>query len=76
MAQPTRLDYCQYLLSSPINYTLTHSADHSEGFSRDMINRYLAGDRVSPRLIIEFEMEDDGDRQKAVNAVEFRPELL
>ena len=26
--------------------------------------------------IIEFEVEDDGDRQKAVNAVEFRPELL
>ena len=26
--------------------------------------------------IIEFEMEDDGDRKKAVNAVEFRPELL
>jgi len=26
--------------------------------------------------IIEFELEDDGDRQKAINAVEFRPELL
>ena len=26
--------------------------------------------------IIEFEMEDDGDRKKAVNAIEFRPELL
>ncbi len=23
MAKPTRLDYCQYLLSSPINYTRT-----------------------------------------------------
>ena len=23
MDKPTRLDYCQYLLSSPINYTLT-----------------------------------------------------
>ena len=51
MAQPTRSDYCPYLLSSPINYTLTHFADHSEEFSHDMINRYLAGDRVSPRLI-------------------------
>jgi cold shock CspA family protein len=27
-------------------------------------------------VIIEFEVEDDGDRKKAVNAVEFRPELL
>ncbi len=26
--------------------------------------------------IIEFEVEDDGDRKKAVNAIEFRPELL
>lgn len=53
MAKPTRLDYCQYLLSSPINYTLTHFADHSERFSHDMINRYLSGDRISPRLVWE-----------------------
>ena len=26
--------------------------------------------------IIEFEVEDDGERTKAINAVEFRPELL
>ena len=50
MRQPTRLDYCQYLLSSPLNYTLTHFADHSEGFSHDMINRYLAGARIPPPL--------------------------
>ena len=48
MPQPTRLDYCQYLLSSPINYTLTHLADHSQQFSHDMINRYLAGERIRP----------------------------
>ena len=53
MDKPTRLDYCQYLLSSPINYTLTHFADHSERFSHDMINRYLAGDRIAPRLVWE-----------------------
>ena len=53
MDKPTRLDYCQYLLSSPINYTLTHFAQHSEGFSHDMINRYLSGDRIPPRLIWE-----------------------
>ena len=53
MAQPTRLDYCQYLLSSPINYTLTHFAEHSEDFSHDMINRYLAGDCIPPRLVWE-----------------------
>lgn len=53
MTTPTRLDYCQYLLSSQINYTLTHFADHSERFSHDMINRYLAGDRIPPRLVWE-----------------------
>jgi len=49
----TRLDYCQYLLSSQINYTVTNFADHSEQFSHDAINRYLAGDRISPRLVWE-----------------------
>ena len=53
MTHPTRLDYCQYLLSSSLNYTLTHFADHSEQFSHDMINRYLAGDRIPPRLVWE-----------------------
>ena len=37
----TRLDYCQYLLVSQINYTLTNSAEHTEKFSHEMANRYL-----------------------------------
>lgn len=49
----TRLDYCQYLLVSQINYTLTHFAEHSEQFSHDAINRYLAGDQIRPRLVWE-----------------------
>ncbi len=53
MGTPTRLDYCQYLLSSQINYTLTNFADHSERFSHDMMNRYLAGDRITPHLVWE-----------------------
>lgn len=47
----SRLDYCQYLLVSQINYTLTNFADHSERFSHDAINRYLRGERITPRLI-------------------------
>jgi hypothetical protein len=47
----TRLDYCQYLLVSQINYTLTNFADHSEKFSHDTINRYLRGERITPRLV-------------------------
>ena len=53
MVRPTRLDYCQYLLSTPINYTLTHFADHCERFSHDQINRYLAHDRLTPRSVWE-----------------------
>jgi hypothetical protein len=54
MKQPvTRLDYCQYLLVSQINYTLTNFADHCEQFSHDAINRYLRGERITPRLIWE-----------------------
>jgi hypothetical protein len=49
----TRLDYCQYLLSSQINYTLTNFAEHTEAFGHDMINRYLAGEKITPRLVWE-----------------------
>jgi hypothetical protein len=49
----TRLDYCQYLLVSQINDTLTNFADHCEQFSHDAINRSLHGERITPRLIWE-----------------------
>ena len=46
----TKLDYCQYLLSSQKNYTLTNLADHLNFFSHDTINRYLTGEKLTPRL--------------------------
>lgn len=49
----TRLAYCQYLLVSQINYTLTHFADHTEQFSHDAINRYLRNERITPRFVWE-----------------------
>ena len=49
----TRLDYCQYLLSSQINYTLTNFAEHAEKFSHDAANRYLASDEIRPRMVWE-----------------------
>ena len=58
MSKPTRVDYCQYLLSTPLNYTLTHFADHSETFSHDQINRYLAKDRLTPRQVWEHVRPD------------------
>jgi hypothetical protein len=42
----TKLDYCQYLLSSQTNYTLTNLADHLQVFSHDTINRYLKRNRL------------------------------
>jgi len=52
MKEPvTRLDYCQYLVVTQINYTLTNFAEHTERFSHDAINRYLRGERITPRLV-------------------------
>ena len=53
LKKPTRLDYCQYLLSSQINYTLTNFADHSQHFTHDQLNRFLKDEKMTPRLIWE-----------------------
>jgi len=37
----SQLDYCQFLLSSPFNYTQTYFAEHVEGLSHDRVNRLL-----------------------------------
>lgn len=47
----SKLDYCQYLLSSPINYTLTNLSEHLDGISHDRINRYLQDEKLTPRLL-------------------------
>lgn len=47
----SKLDYCQYLLSSPLNFTLTNLAEHLENISHDRINRYLRGEKITPRLL-------------------------
>jgi len=61
----SRLDYSQYLLVSQVNYsvprvfdTLTNFADHAEGLSHDAINRYLSGEKLSPRLVWEHVESD------------------
>ena len=60
----TKLDYCQYLLSSQVNYTLTNLAEHLQKWSHDTINRYLKGEKLSPRLLWE----------QAESLVEFDPQ--
>lgn len=47
----TKLDYCQYLLSSQINYTITNLAEHLESISHDTINYYLKREKLTPRLL-------------------------
>lgn len=49
----TKLNYCQYLLSSQINYTVTNLADHLGSISHDQINRYLRREKLTPRLLWE-----------------------
>jgi hypothetical protein len=45
--KPRRVDYCQFILNTQINYTQTYFADHHRDFSHDAINRYLRDDKVN-----------------------------
>jgi len=47
------LEYCQFFLSTQINYTLTYFADHVKTFSHDRINRYLRGEHLRPHRVWE-----------------------
>ena len=47
----TKLNYCQYLLSSQINYTITNLAEHLGCISHDAINYYLKTEKLTPRLL-------------------------
>ncbi|MGH2414532.1 MAG: IS701 family transposase [Microcystaceae cyanobacterium] len=47
------LDYCQYLLSSQTNYTITNLSNHLEEFSHDIINRYLRSEKLTPKIVFE-----------------------
>jgi hypothetical protein len=46
-------DYCQYLLSSQQNYTLTHYAEQAGWFSHDKVNRFLRDANLPPRILWE-----------------------
>jgi len=54
----SRVTYCQYLLSTQINYTLTNYADHMEKVTHDVINRYLRNEKLTPKLIWEHVRAD------------------
>ncbi len=45
--------YCQYLLSSQINYTCTNLADHFADLSHDDVARFLKEEKLTPRMLWE-----------------------
>jgi len=49
----SRIDYCQFLLASQANYTMTHFADHGKDSSHDSINRLLRRDKLTGQIIWE-----------------------
>ena len=51
--KPSRLNYCQFLLSSPVNFTINNFAAHIRGFGHDAVNRYLQGGGMTSRLVWE-----------------------
>lgn len=53
-----RLDYCQFLIGSQINYTQTYLADHSEHYSHDSVNRFLRLDKLTARTLWENVRKD------------------
>ena len=57
-AQIRTLEYCQFLLSTQINYPLTYFADHVKHVSHDRINRYLRGEHLRPHLVWDNVKDD------------------
>lgn len=53
-----RLDYCQFLIASQINYTQTYLADHNDSYSHDSMNRFLRLDKLTPRTLWENVRDD------------------
>ena len=53
-----RLDYCQFLIGSQINYTQTYLAEHSEDYSHDSMNRFLRLDKLTPKTLWENVRDD------------------
>ncbi len=49
----TRQLYCQYLLSSHINYTCTNLAEHFENLDHNSVYRYLKTEKLTVRLLWE-----------------------
>jgi hypothetical protein len=50
----SRLKYVEYLVSTPVNYTCSHLADHLEGVSHDVVADYLRQERLTAHHLWEM----------------------
>jgi len=50
----TKRQYIEYLISTPVNYTCSHLADHLEGVSHDTITDYLQREKLTARRLWEL----------------------
>ena len=50
----TKQLYVEYVISTPINYTCTNLANHSDDVSHDAINDYLRGEKHTARTVWEL----------------------
>ena len=62
----TKLQYIEYLLCTPRNYTCTNLAAHLEGVSHDTVSDYLQQERLSARHLWEQSGPLIQDSPKAV----------
>jgi len=50
----TKRQYIEYLISTPVNYTCSHLAEHLEGVSHDAITDYLQREKLTARSLWEL----------------------
>lgn len=50
----TKRQYIEYLISTPINYTCSHLAEHVEGLSHDAVSDYLRREKLTARGLWEL----------------------
>lgn len=55
--KPVAQDYCEFLISTQVNFTQTYFADHHYSFSHDAINRFLVDANISPADVWKFAQE-------------------
>jgi len=53
LSKTSKLDYCQYLFATQVNYTLTNYSEHVDTVTHDTVNRYLSNEKLTPKMLWE-----------------------